>query len=97
MSATMAELSGAAKRRGFFMDHTRKEWTKWEEVDNIALCTFINRKMEVWVATYGPEYRFGYFSLLEEVRVANMDEAERYVDAFFEGLRHHGVIGERDE
>ena len=85
-----AKVSGEANGRGFVMDHVHRQWTKWEEGAKSACCTYVEDDGEIWVAVYGSEYRFGFFSLLSEVQFASFDAAESFVDWYL-GQQEMGV------
>ena len=64
--------------RGYDFDEERGEWFLWREFGEHATLVFITQDGVIQWAVYGPEERFGFFSLLATNKMAerNLERAE---------------------
>ena len=70
------ELVTDAENRGYFWDKERHEYILWHEGATHAFEVHIKQSGEIEWGVYGPDDRFGFFSLLSRGSASDLETAE---------------------
>ena len=73
----ITQIVEQAKQREYFFDKLTKEWTKWIERGDHAVAIYVASDGQIGWGLYGPEDRYGFFSLLSSGQARSLQGAER--------------------